>query len=114
MSPDGLMSLSFLGGFCSVKQYKEIEVLSFPMKVRLRRGFYSRVFVSSRFDVLCLAQCFWLCTVNWRFRYVSLVSASLTISCACVVLGKSSGCSMIRQLSSFPFLRLFMGLDVEP
>ncbi|KAG5388132.1 hypothetical protein IGI04_029673 [Brassica rapa subsp. trilocularis] len=88
VSPDGLMSLSFLGGFCSVKQYKEVEVLSFLMK------------------------CFWLCTVNWRFRYLSLVSASLTISCACVVLAKSSGCSMIRQLSSFPFLRLFMGLDV--
>ncbi|KAF3513875.1 hypothetical protein F2Q69_00002727 [Brassica cretica] len=39
----------------------------------------------------------WLGTVNWRFRYVAfcfvvLVTASLTLSCVCVVFGKSSGC----------------------
>ncbi|KAF3541219.1 hypothetical protein F2Q69_00021206 [Brassica cretica] len=40
---------------------------------------------------------FWLGTVNWKFWYVEfgfvvLVTASFTLSCACVGFGKSSGC----------------------
>ncbi|CAF2313811.1 unnamed protein product, partial [Brassica napus] len=40
---------------------------------------------------------FWLGIVNWRFRYVEfgfvvLVTASLTLSCACMGFRKSSGC----------------------
>ncbi|KAL0663313.1 hypothetical protein Bca4012_100150 [Brassica carinata] len=44
---------------------------------------------------------FWLGTVNWRFKYVDfgfvvLVTASFTLSCACVVSARLPAVSMIR------------------
>lgn len=52
--------------------------------------------------------------MNWRFKFVEfgfavLVTASFTLSCACVVSARVSTVSMIRRLSSFSLSRIGYG-----